>query len=543
MKRVAASPDELFKKLTFGIKRSRSQRKEKVDGTALRLRLLPDEETDSRDRNANSQESNSFIATEKEPEILRGFANTTSKMLKKRRKASAAKEQVARIRKLNHIFVWGDDIPNPIIHFTDMIDIPQQLVENLKNYGITEPTPIQMQALPVMMQNRNLLCSAPTGSGKTLAFALPIIVNILRQKNISQKREFTCLNSVVLEPTRELAKQTYVQFLKFSQNLPVTCAFLESDEFPKNVNIIVATPNKLVYALEKNQKTLSLDELRLLVVDESDRLFDVTEGDDKCFRNQLARIFQVCIGNSVRCAFFSATFSYAVEEWCKNSLCNVAMICIGARNSAIETVKQELIFAGSEHGKVVALRALFQNGFEAPALVFVQSKLRAKQLLSVIELLTPPVPVALISSEKTETERESAIVKFRKGHIWVLVCTDLMSRGLDLSGVNLVVNFDLPTSIISYIHRIGRTGRAGRRGHAITYFTEDDLSFIRPIATIIEQAGFEVPKYTLTMRKPTRDEKRKLLKHAPKRKIIGPVKEIKREMKKSKKKIKKTKNA
>ncbi|CAG9533191.1 unnamed protein product [Cercopithifilaria johnstoni] len=526
--KLAGSTDELFKKLTFGIRKRRlEQRKKETDHSLPLARILPDDckEICKRNKNKNSEinneTSNSLITSEKEPKILGGFENVLKKK-KRCRSLAVKKEQIAHLRKLNRIFVWGDNIPDPLIHFTGIHGLSQELINNLKEFGITEPTPIQMQAIPVMMQERDLLCSAPTGSGKTLAFALPIIFDVVRRKSHNSKDQ---LNAVVLEPTHELVKQTYVQFLKFSHNLSVS------------LNVLISTPNKLVYALNKNSKIL-LDGLNWLVIDESDRLFDTTEGDDRCFRNQLAQIYQACSENSVRRALFSATFSYEVEDWCKKNLYNVAMICIGSRNSAVSSVKQELIFAGSEHGKIIGLRALFQNSFKPPALIFVQSKLRAKQLVPIIESLQPPIPVKMISSEKTEIERESAIAEFRSGHVWVLICTDLMSRGLDLSGVNLVVNFDLPTSIISYIHRIGRAGRAGRRGHAVTYFTESDLNFIRPIATVIKQAGFKVPEYTLRMRKPTKKEKKKLLKHAPKRKNIGSLKKASGKRKEEKKRKK-----
>ncbi|EFO18387.2 hypothetical protein LOAG_10109 [Loa loa] len=521
MKR-AGPTDELFKKLTFGIKKSRlEQRKEGTDHGLLLKRILPDNCKEGYKRNTRTNnEASSLITSGEGPVILGGLENVSKK--KKCRSLAVKREQIAHLRKLNRIFVWGNNIPDPVIHFAGIDGLPRELISNLEEFGITEPTPIQMQAIPVMLQKKDLLCSAPTGSGKTLAFALPIIFDVVRCKSHTAEDQYPMLNAVVLEPTYELAKQTYIQFLKFSQNLPVSCCFLEGDEIPENANIVISTPNKLVHALKKNNKIST--GLNWLIIDESDRLFDTTEGNDRCFRNQFATIYQACNGNSVCRAFFSATFSYEVEDWCKRNLCDMAMICIGSRNSAVSSVKQELIFAGSEHGKIIGLKALFQNSFEPPALIFVQSKLRAKQLVPVIESLQPPIPVKMISSEKTETERESAIAEFRSGHIWALVCTDLMGRGLDLSGVNLVVNFDLPTSIISYIHRIGRTGRAGRKGHAVTYFTESDLNFIRPIATVIKQAGFEVPEYTLKMRKPTKKEKKKLLRHAPKRKNIGFVK-------------------
>ncbi|PIO75303.1 helicase protein [Teladorsagia circumcincta] len=166
------------------------------------------------------------------------------------------------------------------------------------------------------------------------------------------------------------------------------------------------------------------------------------------------------------------------------------------RNSANANVTQELVFAGSEQGKLLAIRTLLQTQFEPPALIFVQ--------------------------------RDHVIESFRSGRLWVLICTELMGRGLDLRNVNLVINFDLPTSIVSYIHRIGRTGRAGRRGRAITYFTESDTKYLRSIATVIHQAGFEVPEYTLSLKPLSRNEKKQLVRHAPKRKHIAFVKKKKK---------------
>ncbi|VDN51108.1 unnamed protein product [Dracunculus medinensis] len=424
---------------------------------------------------------------------------------------------VIKLRKLNFIYVWGEDIPAPIVDFSSIIGIPEQLLKNLQEFDITGPTPIQMQAITIMLQRRDLLASAPTGSGKTLAFVIPLILQIIKRKARLKSQTVHSLYAVILEPTRELSKQTYMQCLKFAQNLPVTCVFMTENEFLDSADIIVSTPNKLAFLL--NEPKIKA---RWLIVDESDRLFETTEGSEKCFRNQLAIIYQACCGKYIRRAFFSATFSYDVEEWCKENILNLSMVCIGERNSTVNTVKQELIFSGSEHGKVLALEYLLRERFEPPALIFVQSKDRARQLISEIGTFRPYIPAALISSEKSEKERDEAIRRFREGTIWVLVCTELMGRGLDLMGVNLVVNFDLPTSIISYIHRIGRTGRAGRSGRAITYFTESDINIVRPIANIIKQAGFSVPEYIFKVR-----DRKKILRFIPKRKNIGAIKKRK----------------
>ncbi|VDD88439.1 unnamed protein product [Enterobius vermicularis] len=415
-------------------------------------------------------------------------------------------------RKRNHIYTWGGDIPEPIQKFSDIEKIPEGILHNLKEFGITEPTPIQNQAIPLMLEKRELLASAPTGSGKTLAFALPIILEVLRLKRLRRHQDKNYLIAVILEPTKELAKQVYVQFLKFVQGFPVKCAVLEDNSIfddgnsDFSVNILVSTPNRLNFALaEKSCRVLS--KLKWLIIDEGDRLFETTEGEDRCFRNQLAKVYQACKRSKfVHHAFFSATYSYEVEDWCKTNLDNLVVVCVGARNSAVSLVKQELVFAGSEQGKVTSLCSLFREGFEPPVVVFLQSKDRAYQLFSEIQSRRPDIPAALISSDVDEGKaicftREISIEQFREGKIWVLICTDLMGRGLDFRGVNLIINFDLPTSVISYIHRVGRAGRAGRPGRAVTYFTESDLQLIRPIATVIKQAGYPVPEYTLRMPK------------------------------------------
>ncbi|VDM50507.1 unnamed protein product [Toxocara canis] len=215
-----------------------------------------------------------------------------------------------------------------------------------------------------------------------------------------------------------------------------------------------------------------------------------------------------------------AKLTCMMSLWCvlvQENLIPKVLLSISECIRAVDSVEQQLVFAGSEHGKVVAIRSLFQQGFEPPALIFVQSKDRARQLTSEISGFDSHIPVALISSEKSEKEvRDNTIAKFRGGSVWVLVCTELAGRGLDLKGVNL-------WSAIS-IELASRTGRAGRRGRAITYFTEKDMDMIRPIATVISQAGFPVPEYTLRVRKLTRKERKGLLRRPPKRKNVGAVK-------------------
>jgi ATP-dependent RNA helicase DDX52/ROK1 len=200
------------------------------------------------------------------------------------------------------------------------------------------------------------------------------------------------------------------------------------------------------------------------------------------------------------------------------------MICIGARNASNTLVTQHLIFAGSEAGKISAIRDVLQKGFDPPALIFVQNKDRAGQLYSQLRTDFPKLPIELISSEITDKEKDKILDQVRAKKTFVLICTELIGRGIDLPSVNFVINFDLPTSIVNYIHRVGRTGRAGKVGRAITYFTEADLRYIRPIATVIHQAGFEVPSYTLALDKPTKQQKKELQSNEIERKTFGCVK-------------------
>ncbi|GMT30395.1 hypothetical protein PFISCL1PPCAC_21692, partial [Pristionchus fissidentatus] len=569
--------DDILKKLTFGVKKPVKGKKvvdaKKAAEKELRLRIVPDdvkrvlreevtEEKKTMEEEEESDSDNDSFT------ILTGSKLTTEvdekKKAKRKRRAGGNTAEhrqmmIARLRRVNRMFSWGDDIPEPIIDWTDLPEMLERIRSNLSASGIVDPSPIQMQAIPMMMRRRNVLASAPTGSGKTLAFSLPLILDVLKYRSTAAatdevapaaaapappKKKKAKLGgsakeqqkikdqpevggqkdrvlAIVLEPTRELAKQTYRQILKFAEGVDVTCALLEEGEkMEERSDIIVSTPNRLVHRLAAGK--MDLTALRWLVVDESDRLFDNTEGDEKCFRNQLAAIYKACdASKEVRRAFFSATFSYEVEEWCKENLQNVAMLCIGDRNSSSTSVSQQLVFTGSEQGKIVALRDLLFTKFEPPAIVFVQSKERARQLMAAISGWATNVPTTLITSEKTAEQREAALQAFRAGRAWVLVCTEIMGRGLDLPAVNLIVNFDLPASIVSYIHRVGRTGRGGRSGRAITYFTEHDMAMVRPIANVISQAGFEVPPYTLLLKAPSKKDKKRALKHAPRRNHVA----------------------
>ncbi|ETE64413.1 putative ATP-dependent RNA helicase DDX52, partial [Ophiophagus hannah] len=400
-------------------------------------------------------------------------------------------EKINHFRNKHKIYIQGTDLPDPIASFEELgreYKIHSKIMQNIEAAGFQIPTPIQMQAIPIMLHGRELLACAPTGSGKTLAFSIPILTHLKQPMN----KGFRALTH------RELLKLS--EGIGFRIHLIHKAAETAKKFGPKSsqkFDILVTTPNRLIYLLKQDPPAIDLTRVEWLVVDESDKLFE----DGKTgFRDQLATIFLACSSHVVKRAMFSATFAHDVEQWCKLNLDNIISVSIGARNAAVETVDQELLFVGSETGKLLAMRDLVKKGFTPPVLVFVQSIERAKELFH--ELVYEGI------------NRDNVVHSFRAGKIWVLICTALLARGIDFKGVNMVINFDFPCSAVEYIHRIGRTGRAGHTGKAITFFTEDDKPLLRSIASVIQRAGCPVPDYIKHFRKLQRTLVQKMKKNS-----------------------------
>ncbi|XP_034946217.1 probable ATP-dependent RNA helicase DDX52 [Chelonus insularis] len=422
-------------------------------------------------------------------------------------------EKINHFRNVHRISVVGQHIPKPIEVFDELLDtynVGQDLVENIKKCGYTIPTSIQMQALPILLENKPILACAPTGSGKTLAFLLPIIHHLNGPKNQG-------FRAIILSPTRELAKQTYRECLRLSEGRNFRVHIISKIKqahkkygpgSSQKFDILITTPKRLAFLLTQDPPAIKLTNVEWLIIDEADKLF---EDGPRSFRDQLEIISKACTNKNLRQAMFSATNTPIVTNWCKYKLNGLITVTVGHRNAATDMVEQELLFVGSERGKLVAFRNIICKGISPPVLVFVQSKERAQELFN--ELIYDGINVDVIHANRTQTQRDNVIRCFREGKIWVLVCTELMSRGIDFKGVNLVINYDFPSSAISYIHRIGRTGRAGHKGKAITFFTEQDKINLRSIATIMRMSGCDVPEYMLAMKK-HRNEKKKKKEHS-----------------------------
>jgi ATP-dependent RNA helicase DDX52/ROK1 len=225
-----------------------------------------------------------------------------------------------------------------------------------------------------------------------------------------------------------------------------------------------------------------------LVLDEADQLFE------NGFDQQVDEIISASTKRNRRIALFSATMPQRVEELARSVLQDPIRVRVGEHNAAAVDVDQKLMFVSNEHGKMVAMRQLIQEGLKPPVLIFVQSKGRAKELFS--ELIYDGINVDVIHAERTKKQRDDVVKQFRAGTIWVLIATDLMARGVDFKGVNMVINYDFPANAVDYIHRIGRTGRAGRSGAAITFFTEKDGGSLRSIANVRSAPAILSPSHS-----------------------------------------------
>lgn len=393
----------------------------------------------------------------------------------------------------NSIKISGNDVPKPVDSFKKLFghyDMAQHLQVAIRKSDYKAPTAVQSQVVPLMLERREIICSAPTGSGKTLAFLLPIIHQLKEPMRLGSFR------ALILAPTRELAKQIHREALWISQGSNLKVHHLKdikeaakkfSPESLYKYDVLVTTPNRLSSLLTTDPPAISLCKLEWLVIDECDRLFEFG------FRDDLNIIYKHCLASDKCCrALFTATLDDKLVEWAKVQMTNVVVVNVGGRKRAAPNVQQELIYVGNEAGKLISLRELILSGIEVPALIFVETKEKAKYLAN--EFLYDDLNIDFIHSERDQKERDTIVSMFREGKTWFLVCTDLMGRGIDFRGVNVVINYDCPKKVVSYIHRVGRTGRAGRAGKAITFVADEDRNILPQIVNIMRKSNCWIPE-------------------------------------------------
>lgn len=431
--------------------------------------------------------------------------------------------QAASFRARRHTTVKGDDLPLPVSSFSHLprrFGLSPVLLRNLRRQQLREPTAVQAETLPAMLLGRDVAACAPTGSGKTLAYAVPA-VQLLQKKKKGER-----IRCLVVVPTQELAQQVYGVFCGLVVGTNLRACVLDKSRASRfgprggRYDVMVATPLRLLGLVESG--VVDLGGVELLVLDEADKLFEAG------FAGQTDAVIEACgSGKGVQKAMFSATMPSGVEAIADGMMVSPVRVIVGRKEGASETIEQEVVYTGTEHGKLVAIRRLFgEGGFEPPAIVFVQSIQRAKALYH--ELVYDGVNVDVIHGERTGRQREVVIERFKEGKIWVLICTEVLGRGIDFRGVNLVLNYDVPESAQAYVHRIGRTGRAGRIGRAVTYYTKKDEGAIQAVVNVMRQSGSEnVPEWMAKgLRKAGREERRRLKRRVAEREEISTVPSI-----------------
>lgn len=446
------------------------------------------------------------------------------------------KEDAAKLRKTNQSKVTGDDIPLPIGSFEDLLgryQLDKRLLTNLLNAEFIEPTAIQCEAVPITMESRDLIACAPTGSGKTLAFLIPLVQLLLQNP---PKTKNHGIRGLIISPTNELAIQIFNELDILCKGKKLKIAVLSKQLANKLNNkivqgdkydIIVSTPLRLI-DIVKNEN-IDLSKVQQLVIDEADKLFD------HGFVEQTDEILSYCVNPNLRKSLFSATMPSGVEEMAKSIMRDPVRVIIGHKEAASNTIDQKLVFTGNEEGKLVAIRQMIQNGeFKPPIIIFLQSITRAKALFH--ELLYDKLNVDVIHAERTPKQREETIKRFKNGDIWVLITTDVIARGVDFKGVNLVINYDVPQTAQAYVHRIGRTGRGGKDGKAVTFFTKEDRISVKPIINVMKQSGCTsgYSDWMEDMGKVTKKEKKDIKQHEIKRKQISTVPKVVKEKRKQK---------
>ncbi|CDK27052.1 unnamed protein product [Kuraishia capsulata CBS 1993] len=445
-------------------------------------------------------------------------------------------DDAKKLRKSYKAKVSGDDMPLPIASFEDMVKrfkLDQRLLQNLIDSEFTEPTPIQCEAIPCALNSRDLIACAPTGSGKTLAFLIPLISQLK-----ASKKEHG-LRGLVISPTKELASQIFNEAEKLAKGNSLRVTMLSKSVAAKLKNkiisaskydIIITTPLRLIDLVKS--EALDLSDVQHIVFDEADKLFD------QSFVEQTDSILSHCTNKKLRRSIFSATITSTVEELAQSIMNSPVRIIIGHKEAANSQIQQSLVFCGNEDGKLVAIRQMIQKGeFKPPVIIFLQSVVRAKALFH--ELLYDKLNVDVIHAERTQKQRDTVIERFRAGEIWVLICTDVMARGIDFKGVNLVINYDVPQSAQSYVHRIGRTGRGGRSGQAVTFYTKEDVVAIKPVINVMRQSGCEdqLSEWMNDMPKITKQQKIDVKRRPQMRKEITTVPKVVRQKRKTRKEM------
>ena len=378
------------------------------------------------------------------------------------------------------------------------------ILRALTEQGYTTPTPIQAQAIPVVISGRDVMGAAQTGTGKTAGFALPIIQNLLALSSNSASPARHPVRALMLMPTRELADQVAANVARYSQytNLRSTVVFGGVDMAPQTaalragVELLIATPGRLLDHVQ--QKTLNLSQVQVLVLDEADRMLDMG------FLPDLQRIINLLPAKRQN-LLFSATFSNEIKRLAQSFQKDPIVIEVARRNATAELV-QQIVYALPSDQKRAAVAHIIRERALLQVLVFSNTKIGTGRLAR--ELKAEGINADAIHGDKSQRDRMVALEAFKQGEIAVLVATDVAARGLDIAELPAVINYDLPYAPEDYVHRIGRTGRAGASGIAISLMAPEEERLLAEIEKLTKRPLERMTLEGLRVRERGRDERR-----------------------------------
>ena len=360
-----------------------------------------------------------------------------------------------------------------------------ELLRAVEETGYSEATPIQQQAIPHVLAGSDVLAGAQTGTGKTAAFTLPLLERIHRSRSRGPRR----IRALVLAPTRELAAQINDSVRSYGRYMHLKSAAIfggvsartQTDKIKKGLDIVIATPGRLLDLAEQNEVDLS--SIEILVLDEADRMLDMG------FIRDMRKIFKL-LPERRQNLLFSATFSDDIRKLASSLLDKPAEIQVATRNKPAERVSQ-LVFPVDKRRKRELLSHHIGRNDLQQLLVFTRTKHGANRLAGQLE--TDGISAAAIHGNKSQGARTRALADFKSGKVRVLVATDIAARGLDIDALPYVINYELPHVPEDYVHRIGRTARAGREGQAISLVCIDEHKLLADIERLL---GFKIPRET-----------------------------------------------
>lgn len=361
------------------------------------------------------------------------------------------------------------------------LGLNKPIVRAIESQGYEHPTLVQEQAIPVVLEGKDMIVSAQTGTGKTAAFALPILQLLFDKQDASKKGKK--IRALVVSPTRELAIQIEENFKKYCKYTNLRTGIVyggvsfepQKDMLRKGIDILIATPGRLL-DLHK-QDVVYLDFVETFVLDEADLMLDMGFIDD------ISKIEHLCPENKQQ-LLFSATMPYKVVELAKTVLKEPVKIEVAPTSSTVKTVEQ-LLFYVPKPKKIELCLHILRNTVKGNVIIFRRTKYGVDKLEKALS--RNGYKVDSIHGDKTQNLRQEALQKFKNGDVNILIATDVAARGIDIKNVDAVINFDLPNISETYVHRIGRTGRAGKKGVAYSFCSADEKDYVLSIQKLINK--------------------------------------------------------